>query len=180
MKGDTLILSQIHVITTEKVNDMAKDKFAQWLNMNKCTQSAADVLTHSETIIPTSPEEGKVIAVHAIDFMLGMLTGVDANWVMPVIATRPGLGLGDLVPGSPYVIAWHEKEMRFNTDGMAAFDVQHQINYPVPFLIAHQKLYLYASSAVTGEIQTMRARILFTFEKVSTEEYFQALSAFGA
>jgi len=159
---------------------MAKDKFAQWLNLNKCTQSAADVLTFSETIIPTSPEEGKVIAVHAVDFMVGMLTGVDANWVMPVIATRPDLGLADLVPGSPYLVAWTEEEMRFNTDGMSSFPVQKQINYPVPFLIAHQKLYLYATSSITGEIQTVRARILFTFEKVSTEEFFQALAAFGA
>jgi len=159
---------------------MAKDKFAQWLNLNPAVQTGNDVLTHSETIIPTSPEEGKVIAVHAIDFMMGMLTIVDGCWVMPVIATRPGLGLADLVPGSPYLVAWHEKELREATSGIGIFNVQHSINYPVPFLIAHPKLYLYASSSITAETQTMRARILFTFEKVSTEEYFQALAQFGA
>ncbi|MBA7549532.1 hypothetical protein ES705_42019 [subsurface metagenome] len=179
MKGYAY-MSQIHGIITQEVNDMAKDKFAQWLNMNPVTQTGNDVLTHSETIIPTSPEEGKVIAIHAVDFMCGMLTAVDACWVMPVIATRPGLGLGDLVPGSPYLVAWTEQEMRFNTDGMSAFDVQRMLTYPVPFLVAHQKLYLYATSAVTGEAQVMRARILFTFEKVSTEEFFQALAQFGA
>jgi hypothetical protein len=180
MKGYAYI-SQIHVIITEKVNDMAKDKFAQWLNLNKCTQTGNDVLTDSETIIPTSPEEGKVIAVHGIDFMVGMLAGVDGCWVQVTIATRPDLGLADLVPGSPYVVAWHEKEMRGTTaTGMTAFDVQHSIQYTKPFLVAHQKLYLYAASATTGEAQTVRARILFTFEKVSMEEFFQALAAFGA
>jgi len=160
--------------------EMAKDKFAQWLNLNKVVQTANDVLTYSETIIPTSPEEGKVIAVHAIDFMVGMPQAVDECYVAPFIATRPGLALPDLMPGSPYLVDWAEVEVTMATSGLGLFNVKELHTYPMPFLIAHPKLYLYATSSLTGTVQTMRARILFTFEKVTTQEYFEALAAFGA
>lgn len=159
---------------------MAKDKFAQWLNLNKALQTVADTLISSETIIPTSPEEGKVIAVHAIEFMVGMLQAVDECWVAPFIATRPDLTLAQLMPGSPYLIDWCEKEVTMATSGLGIFNVNERHVFPMPFLIAHPKLYLYATSSQTGTVQTVRARILFTFEKVSTQEYFEALAQFGA
>lgn len=160
---------------------MAKDKYAQWMNMNKCTQTGNDVLTDEETITPCSPAEGLVMAVHAIDYLIGDLNSIPVDsWIQFTIATKPDLSLADLVPGSPYLVAWAEVGgERTGTGGSATYKIQDQINYPVPFLVAHPKLYLYAASANSGVAQTVRARILFTFVKVSAEEFFEALTAFG-
>lgn len=160
--------------------NMPKDKFAQWLNLNPVTQTGNDVLTHSETITPASPEDGKCLAIHASDLFVGEVPLVNGAWCAVFVATRPGLALADLMPGSPYLIAWQEWESRINAQGAATYTPSNLQIYPVPFLVAHQKLYLYATSNITGAAQTMRARLLFTFEKVSTEEYFQALAQFGA
>lgn len=159
---------------------MAKDKFAQWLNMNAVVQSGNDVLTYGETITPASPEEGKCLAIHAADLFVGELPQINGAWVAVFVATRPGLALADLMPGSPYLIVWQEWEARIGTTGAADYTPSNLQVFPKPFLVAHQKLYLYATSSITGLTQTMRARLLFTFEKVTTEEYFQALAQFGA
>lgn len=158
---------------------MAKDKFAQWLSLNPVTQSAADVLTYSETIIPTSPEDGKVIAIHAADLFVGEVVLVNGAWCAVFVATRPDLALADLMPGSPYLVAWQEWESRIATQGASQYPPSNLQTFPIGFLVAHPKLYLYATSNITGAAQTMRARLLFTFEKVTTEEYFQAFAQFG-
>ncbi|MBA7680951.1 hypothetical protein ES703_89272 [subsurface metagenome] len=160
---------------------MAKDKFAQWFNMNKAVQAVADEEISVETLLPTNPKEGLVMAVHAIDFLTGMAVGIDGSWTSAHICTRPDLDMAGIMPGSPYLIAWIERATRgLTANGMSVYSPQAQINYPKPFLIAHPKLYLYAASSATTEVQTVRARILFTFEKVSTEEFFEALAAFGS
>jgi len=158
---------------------MAKDKFAQWLGMNKCVQSGNDVLTFAKTVIPTNAKLGLVIAVHAIEFMVGDLRGVDQEWVAPFLATKPDLTLATLMPGSEGLIDWAEISTIATATGLGTFSVKQLHSYPMPFLIAHPALYLYATSAVTGATQTVRCRILFTFEKVSAEEFFEALAQFG-
>jgi len=86
----------------------------------------------------------------------------------------------DIVPGSPYLVAWAEVGgEKVGAAGIAAYKILDQINYAVPFLVAHPKLYLYAASANTGLAQTVRARLLFTFVKVTAEEFFEALTQFG-
>lgn len=160
---------------------MAKDKFAQWMQMNKATQAVADTLIGVETITPCSPSNQLLMAIHRVELMMGDLNSIPADsWIATFIATRPDLALADLMPGSPYLIAWQEIcGERVGAAGIATYENNQCQNFPVPFLVAHPKLYLYATSANTGLAQTVRARLLFTLEKVSTEEFFQALTEYG-
>ena len=153
---------------------MAKDKYAQWLPLNRMTQSAVDTDTRLATVLPTVPSEGLLMVVHAIQMMVSPPPNVDNSWVLPYIVVR------DEIPSleSPFLVTMIEAHQQ-GIGGGETEDMTPIQTFPKPFLIAHSRIWLGCASHLTGVANATAARILYTLEKVSTEEFFEAIASYG-
>ena len=155
---------------------MAKDKYMQWLRLPRLAQTGADVTTEVEVKLPTVPEEGLVMVIHEICFMALAAPAIDGSWQQMTLATQSGIASGSLRYDNEAVIDLHEVRCSGAAGGLS--DVNYRHVYPKPFILAHPNLFLYITSALTTLANVIQGRIGFTFEKVSTEEFFQALASY--
>jgi len=155
----------------------SKDKYMQWLRLPILAQPGADVLATVEVKLPTVPEEGLVMLVHQIDFMPLMPPAIDGSWAQMTLATHDGIAYGQLTYANEAVIDLHESRCSGSAGGILP-GVNHTHRFDPPFIIAHPSLWMYNTSALTTLANLVWGRIGFTFEKVSTEEFFQALASY--
>jgi len=162
---------------TKMVKKNPKDKFMQWLRLPRLAQTGADVTTEVEVKLPTIPEEGLVMVVHEIDFMALMPPAIDGSWAQMTLATISGIASGSLRYDNEAVIDLQESRCSGSAGGILP-GINHRHLYPTPFIIAHPNLHMYNTSSATTLANVIHGRIGFTFEKVSTEEFFQALASY--
>lgn len=159
-----------------KRSSRVTDKFMQWMGM-RVAQTVADTDIREEVTLPTNPAIGLVMAVHSIQLFCGQAQETpDGNWVMCYLTTA------DKIVALDYTETIDMMELHTILQGAAGLGNQHLMelhDFPVPFLIAHPKIWIGCSSNATGTTNTAMARIGFTFEYVTPEEFFQALAAFG-
>ena len=171
-------MSQIYGIITQEVNDMAKDKYLQFM-IGDVTQSAADAATSVEMPMPTSPSEGQAIAIYRIEWG-PMDINMTANlWIQQSLAVTDGIAAGDLHPGNRDVVALIELGAELTTSGGSIHEkMPNPTIYPEPIIVAHPRLYLYCTSTGTGVVNKARARIYFKFVKLTSEEFWQHLAEY--
>lgn len=154
------------------------DKYMQFM-IGDVTQSAADVTTSVEMNLPTSPEIGQAIAVHRIEWGPMDVNAIAQLWVQQTLATEDGLAFGVLQPGNRAVIALIELGAELVTTGLSIHEkCPNPTIYPEPIIIAHNRIYLYSTSANTGVVNKARARIYFKFVTLSPEEFWQHLAEY--
>ncbi|MBA7704483.1 hypothetical protein ES703_113295 [subsurface metagenome] len=154
-----------------------QDKYMQWLRLPRLAQTGVDVPTEVEVKLPTIPEDGLVMVIHEIDFMPIMPPAIDGSWAQMTLATQSGIPYGSLRYDNEAVIDLHESRCSGSAGGILP-TICHRHVYPKPFIIAHPNLFMYVTSALTTLVNIINGRIGFTFEKVSTEEFFQALASY--
>ena len=153
-----------------------KDQYLQFM-IGDVTQTVADTTASVEMNLPTSPQEGQAIAVYRIEWGPMDIAHIDNLWVQQTLATEDGLSFGVLQPGNRAVIALIELGCE-GTAGSIHEKCPNPIIYPEPIVIAHNRIYLYSTSANTGVVNKARARIYFKFITLSPEEFWQHLAEY--
>jgi hypothetical protein len=173
MKGDTLIFSQIYGIITEKVNDMAKGPFMEYLRC-RATETIPNTYIENIVPVPTSKTETMAMLIHEIRWWQQLSEVVVAGTTESIVTIADRSHPSGLVwPDSAGVIVhnvmWRKEEVGpVNENFVVKFDP--------PILYSKAHIYLGARGIGNNvSLMAIIAMIGYTLEKVSREDFISAL-----